>query len=172
MSKRIIDPFIYRVVDKPKFECPLRFIIRDFILFSNSMSDSVRRVIFICTHNSARSQMAEGFMNSRIGGRYRAFSAGTRPSVVNPYAVLVMGEVDIDISNQRSKGLQEFDGWNFDTVVTVCSDVEETCPYVPGREHIHRGFDDPSRASGFEEEIIEKFRRIRDEIWNWMKDSF
>jgi len=132
-----------------------------------------KKVLFICTHNSARSQMAEGFLRRLYGDRYEAYSAGTEPSEVNPYAVRVMEVVGIDISNHRSKGVEEFRGWEFDWVATVCDQAEERCPFLPGAErYIHKGFPDPSKSAGDENEVLERFRKVRDEIKRWIEVTF
>lgn len=132
-----------------------------------------KRVLFICTHNSARSQMAEGLLRSMHGDRYEVFSAGTHPRGVNPYAVKVMKEIGIDISHHRSKSVNEFLGMEIDYVVTVCDSAREECPYFPGgKNYIHRSFEDPSSAKGSEEEIMEVFRRVRDEIRDWINEFF
>ncbi len=124
-----------------------------------------KRVLFICTHNSARSQMAEGILNHLFGDKYRAFSAGTKPSGVNPLAIEVMKKIGIDISNHRSKSLKEFEGQEFDYVITVCDSAKEECPYFAGgRKHIHKSFPDHSGYEGTEEEKLEFFRKVRDEI--------
>lgn len=128
-----------------------------------------KRVLFICTHNSARSQMAEAFLNSHYGDRYEAHSAGTEPKTVNPYAIKVMGEIGIDITNHRSKSISEFRDENFDYVVTVCDHAKESCPFFPGEKIIHKRFEDPSEFKGTEEEILVKTRRVRDEISSWIK---
>ncbi|MCS7233326.1 MAG: arsenate reductase ArsC [Synergistetes bacterium] len=134
---------------------------------------SKKRVLFVCTHNSARSQMAEGFLNAIYGDIYEAYSAGTKPSRVNPYAIKVMAEIGIDISHHRSKGLEEFLGEEFDYVVTVCDSARDSCPFFPGgKEYIHKGFEDPSQAVGSEEEIINKFREVRDDIKRWIESFF
>jgi arsenate reductase (thioredoxin) len=122
------------------------------------------RVLFLCVHNSARSQMAEGLLRTIAGGRFEAFSAGAEATEVRPLAIRAMAEVGIDISGQRSKTVQEFEGQAFDWVVTVCDDAKEACPYFPGDRQLHWSFDDPSAAEGPEEERLEVFRRIRDEI--------
>lgn len=132
-----------------------------------------KKVLFICTHNSARSQMAEGFLNALYGDLYEAYSAGTEPSRVNPYAIRAMAEIGIDISHHRSKHLREFLGMEFDYVITVCDSAKDSCPFFPGgKRYIHQGFEDPSKAQGSEEEIMEKFRRIRDEIRAWVESFF
>jgi len=122
------------------------------------------RVLFPCVHNSARSQMAEGLLRTIAGGRFEAYSAGAEATEVRPLAIRAMAEVGIDISGQRSKTVQEFEGQAFDWVVTVCDDAKEACPYFPGDRQLHWSFDDPSAAEGPEEERLEVFRRVRDEI--------
>ena len=94
-----------------------------------------KKVLFICTHNSARSQMAEGILRTLYGDRYEAYSAGTQPTKVNPYAIKVMSEIGIDISNHRSKSAEEFRGKEFDYVVTVCDNVKEACPFFLAVKH-------------------------------------
>lgn len=132
-----------------------------------------KKVLFICTHNSARSQMAEGLLNALYGDKYEAYSAGTEPSRVNPYAIRAMAEIGIDISHHRSKHLREFLGIEFDYVVTVCDKAKDSCPFFPGgKEYIHQGFEDPSGAQGSEEEIMEKFRCVRDKIREWIESFF
>ena len=106
-------------------------------------------VLFVCTHNSSRSQMAEGLLRSRYGDRYEVHSAGTNPGGVNPFAVAVMGEVGIDISEHTSDSIDAYDDTPLDIVVTVCDDAAENCPYLPARKHnLHRGFEDPSVVRG------------------------
>lgn len=123
------------------------------------------RVLFLCTHNSCRSQMAEGLINHDLGDRYQAFSAGTEATTVSPRAIKVMQELGIDISAQRSKTLDEFAEERFDYVITLCGDAHERCPlFFGGVERLHIGFHDPSTASGSEAEILANFRKVRDEI--------
>jgi len=130
-------------------------------------------VLFVCTHNSARSQIAEGMLNSLSGNKYQAFSAGIEPSVVNPYAIQVMAEIGIDLSKHRSKNINEFVGQNLDFVVTVCDHARETCPYFPGGiKRLHRSFEDPASFKGTEAERLATFRRIRDEIRGWIEKAF
>ena len=125
----------------------------------------MKRVLFICTKNSARSQMAEALVNHDLPERVKAFSAGTEPSSVHPLAVGVMRELGIDISDQRSKGLEEFAGQKFDYVITLCSQTDESCPVFFGGTHkIHMGFPDPAEASGSDEERLAAFRKVRDQI--------
>lgn len=132
-----------------------------------------QKVLFICTHNSARSQMAEGLLRNLFGDRYEAFSAGTEPGGVNPYAVRVMQEIDVEISGHRSKSVDEFQGMEIDYVVTVCDHAKETCPVFPGgKTYLHKGFQDPSEAQGTEEERMQIFRQVRDEIKEWILKTF
>jgi arsenate reductase len=134
---------------------------------------ALEKVLFICTHNSARSHMAEGFVNALYGNRYSAFSAGTEPSTVNPYAVRVMKEIGIDISDHRSKSVDEFIDQDLDYVVTVCDHAKEVCPFFPGgRKALHKGFQDPASVTGTEDEKLSLFRRVRDEIRDWVKKIF
>jgi arsenate reductase (thioredoxin) len=123
------------------------------------------KVLFLCTGNSCRSQMAEGFLRALGGEIYEAHSAGTRPSTLNPLAVQVMCEAQIDISGQRSKDAAEYLNSEFDVVITVCDNAKEQCPVFPGptvREHW--AFADPAEAKGTEEQRLQVFRRVRDEI--------
>ncbi len=126
------------------------------------------RVLFLCTHNSSRSQMAEGLLRARGGQRFAVSSAGTHPRSVHPLAIRVMREVGIDISEAagyRAKGLDEFVGQLVDLVVTVCDEAAEECPFFPGaRRQVHWGFPDPSAAIGDEEERLAVFRAVRDAI--------
>lgn len=131
----------------------------------------MKTILFICTHNSARSQMAEAFVNN-VCSDFKAYSAGIEPTSVNPYVVMVMAELGIDISKNRSKSVKEFAGETFDYVVTVCDHAKETCPFFPGGKHIHKGFEDPSSVTGTEEEILAKVRYIRNEIRDWVVKTF
>jgi arsenate reductase (thioredoxin) len=132
----------------------------------------LKTALFICTHNSARSQMAEGLANSLYSSVLTAKSAGTKPSTVHPLAIRVMAELDIDISGQRSKSLDEFEGQDFDYVVMVCSNAAETCPFFPGgRVQVHHAFDDPASVDGTEEEKMRAFRKSRNQINKWMIDN-
>lgn len=124
-----------------------------------------RRVLFICTHNSARSQMAEGLLRHLGGERIEAFSAGTEATHVRPLAIKAMAELGIDISGQTSKTLQRYLHEPFDEVITVCDTAAETCPVFPGAAHRrHWSFPDPSKATGSEDEQLAVYRRVRDEI--------
>jgi len=124
-----------------------------------------KRVLFLCTANSCRSQMAEGIINHFLGDRIEAFSAGTMATYVNPRAIAVMKEIGIDISGHRSKEMSEFKGQTFDYVITLCDSAHETCPYFFGGVEItHIGFSDPANISGSEDEVMAGFRSVRDEI--------
>jgi arsenate reductase len=124
------------------------------------------RVLFLCTHNSSRSQMAEGLLRTRGGATYEVFSAGTQPRVVHPLAIKVMREIGIDISSHTAKGIEAFaSAPPIDLVVTVCDEAQETCPFFPhAKSQVHWGFPDPSRVTGTEEERLAAFRHIRDLI--------
>ena len=129
-------------------------------------------VLFLCTHNSARSQMAEALLNTLNGDKYEAYSAGVMATRINPYVVKAMAEIGIDISKNRSKSIEEFRGKNFNYVVTVCDNAKEACPFFPGEKIIHKSFDDPAQVKGSEEEIMKQTRRVRDEIKEWLKTTF
>ncbi len=123
------------------------------------------KVLFLCTENACRSQMAEGLMNHDFPGRIQAFSAGVRPAQVNPRAIQVMAELGIDISHQRSKSVNEFQDQTFDLAITLCDAAQKECPLFPGaRRLVHLGFPDPARATGSEAEILQEFRRVRDAL--------
>jgi arsenate reductase (thioredoxin) len=125
----------------------------------------VKRVLVLCTGNSARSQMAEGLLRHDGGGAFVVESAGVEASFVRPQAIAVMHELGIDISGHRSKCVDEFLGQDFDYVITVCDNANERCPVFPGStERIHWSFDDPAAATGTEEAKLAVFRRVRDEI--------
>jgi arsenate reductase (thioredoxin) len=128
------------------------------------MSDT-KRVLFLCTGNSARSQMAEGLLRSMAGDRFEVFSAGTEPGSVNPLAIEAMSQIGIDISGHRSKSVDEFIGDEFDYVITVCDKANEQCPIFPSHtERIHWSFIDPAAAEGDEAARLSVFRRVRNEI--------
>ena len=125
----------------------------------------MQRVLFLCTHNSARSQMAEGLLRAWGGDRFEAFSAGVEATEVRPLAILAMAEIGIDITGQSSKRLDSYLGEQFAYAITVCDEAREACPYFPGAERqLHWSFDDPSAATGTEDERLAVFRRVRDEI--------
>ncbi len=124
-----------------------------------------QRILFICTHNSARSQMAEGLLRHLDGDRFEVYSAGTEATQVRPLAIEVMRELDIDISGQQSKTLDRYVGEPFDKVITVCDTAAEACPVFPGaREQLHWSFPDPSQATGSPEEQRAVYRAVRDAI--------
>lgn len=128
-----------------------------------------KRVLILCTGNSARSQMAEGLLRHDAGDRFEVFSAGTKPSPVRPEAIAAMRELGIDISGHRSKSVDEFTGQRFDYVLTVCDNARESCPFFPGgTEPIHRNFEDPAALEGSEEQRLALFRRVRDEIRRYL----
>ncbi|HWQ63666.1 MAG TPA: arsenate reductase ArsC [Methanospirillum sp.] len=128
-----------------------------------------QKVLFICTHNSARSQMAEGYLNAKYSDRYEGFSAGTEVTRVHPLAIRAMEEIGIDISYHRSKALIEFFDLDIDLVVTVCDSANAACPMFPGaKKMIHVSFPDPSSATGSEEDQMKLFRQVRDEIIIWI----
>lgn len=146
-----------------------------------------KKVLFLCTHNSARSQMAEGLLRAMYPDRYDAYSAGVEATTVDHRGVQAMAEIGIDISAQRSKTAQEFQDTIFDLAVTVCDLARQACPICsietqkPGksssnspraREVIHRSFADPAAATGPDEAQLEAFRRIRDEIKEWIAQTF
>jgi arsenate reductase len=124
-----------------------------------------QRILFICTHNSARSQMAEGLLRHLGGDRFEAYSAGTEATHVRPLAIEDMKELDIDISGQQSKTLDRYIGDSFEKVITVCDTAAEACPIFPGaREQLHWSFPDPSQATGSPEEQRAIYRSVRDAI--------
>lgn len=123
------------------------------------------RVLFLCTGNSARSQMAEALLRTYGGTDFEVASAGTDPMGLNPLTVEVMAEAGIDVSKQQSKSLDRFLGQSFDYVITVCDRARDNCPTFPGdNERIHWGFDDPAAATGSHEQQLAVFRRVRNEI--------
>ena len=124
-----------------------------------------KRVLFLCTGNSARSQMAEGLLREMAGEMFDVASAGVSPSHVRPEAIAVMGEIGIDLSRHRSKSVDEFINQEFDYVITVCDNAREQCPVFPGHaKQIHWSFDDPAAVQGDELARLAVFRRVRDEI--------
>jgi arsenate reductase (thioredoxin) len=124
-----------------------------------------KRLLFLCTGNSARSQMAEGLLRHEAGDRFEVFSAGTHPTLIRPEAIAVMHEIGIDISGQRSKSVDEFKGQELDTIITVCDHAKESCPVFPsGTQRLHWPFEDPASVQGTEEDRKDAFRKIRDRI--------
>ena len=139
--------------------------------------------LFLCTHNSARSQMAEGLLRAMYGHRYESYSAGIKATSVDPRAKMVMKEIGIEISLQRSKSVEEFIDTIFDLAVTVCDRAKQACPIsttelkiptksIKARKVIHKSFEDPALAAGTNEEQINVFRRVRDGIKAWIIDEF
>lgn len=130
-----------------------------------------KRVLILCTGNSARSQMAEGLLRHDAGKRFNVESAGTKPSIVRPEAIAVMKEIGIDISGQRSKHVDEFDGQAFDYVITVCDNAREACPVFFGAvKRLHHSFDDPALLEGTESERLALFRRVRGELRSYLDE--
>ena len=134
--------------------------------YDSDGSQKMKKVLFLCTGNSARSQMAEGLVNHALGDQWQAVSAGTEPAgYVHPLAVRAMAELGVDISGQVSKSADEFRGIELDLVVTMCDDAAENCPvWLGDGRKVHISFKDPAKAIGSEEERLAVFRRIRDEI--------
>ncbi|MFO7813648.1 MAG: arsenate reductase ArsC [Pelovirga sp.] len=133
----------------------------------------MKRVLFLCTGNSCRSQMADGLINHDFAGQIEAFSAGTEPHGLNPKAVEVMAEVGIDISANSSDHISKYEGQSFDYVITLCGDANDKCPlFFGGVKRIHIGFDDPPKATGSDEEVMNVYRRVRDEIRTQLGDYF
>jgi arsenate reductase len=127
--------------------------------------ENKKRVLILCTGNSARSQMAEGLLRHAAGDRFTVESAGTNPSNVRPEAIAVMAEIGIDISGHRSKSVREFDGQDFDYIITVCDNAAEACPVFPGAaKRLHTPFEDPAVVKGSQVEREAAFRSVRDQI--------
>lgn len=140
---------------------------------STAETDDRPSVVFVCTHNSARSQMAEGYLRHAHGDRFQAFSAGTERTHVRPLAIRAMQELDIDISGHTSKTLDDLAGLDKDYVVTVCDNAREACPIVTARQAVmHESFPDPSAATGTDEERLEQFRSVRDALIRWIDHTF
>lgn len=132
---------------------------------------TTRRILILCTGNSARSQMAEGLLRHDGAGRFHVESAGTKPSLVRPEAIEAMREIGIDISGQRSKSVDEFVGQDFDGVITVCDNAREVCPVFPaGTRMLHHSFEDPATIEGTWDERLAAFRRVRDEIRVYLRE--
>jgi len=129
-----------------------------------------KRVLILCTGNSARSQMAEGLLRHDAGDHFTVESAGTKPSTVRPEAITVMKELGIDITSHRSKHVDEFAGQDFDYVLTVCDNAKESCPVFFGKAtRLHHSFADPAAVEGSEEKRLAEFRRVRDELRSYLK---
>ena len=131
-----------------------------------------KTILFICVHNSARSQIAEGLVNALHADRFQAVSGGTAATRVHPAAIKAMAEIGIDISGHRSKSIDVFEGRRFDYAVMVCDDKQADCPFFAGgKEYIHHAFDDPASCTGTDEEVLACFRRARDEIRAWIEET-
>jgi arsenate reductase len=133
---------------------------------------SKQRILFLCTHNSARSQMAEGLLRRLGGDRFEAYSAGTEATHVRPLAIEAMAELGIDVVGQESKTLDRYLGEPFDAVITVCDQASEACPVFPGaKRRLHWSFPDPSKARGTREEQLAVYRQVRDDIARRIRDE-
>jgi arsenate reductase len=131
------------------------------------------KILFICSHNAARSQMAEAIANHKFGDVLEASSAGSSPTRIDPYAIAAMKELGIDISKNRAKHLNEFTGTRFDYAVTLCSDDEDFCPFFPdAEEHLHHGVNEPKGSTRTEEGRLGAMRIMRDDILAWIRKTF
>lgn len=129
-----------------------------------------KRVLILCTANSARSQMAEGLLKHIGADEFEVESAGAKPSIVRPEAIIALKEIGIEIGSHRSKSVDEFAGQQFDYVITVCDNAKENCPYFPAKTKIvHRSFEDPATATGDETTRLAAFRKVRDEIKTYLE---
>ncbi len=136
------------------------------------MSNKKTSVIFVCTHNSARSQMAESLLRTKAGNCFDAYSAGTDPGEVHPYAVEVMNEIGLSLETHHAKSVAEFINKKIDVIVTVCDNAQESCPRINATLVIHKGFNDPTSHTGGKNEKIQYFREVRDEISQWLDSEF
>ncbi len=137
------------------------------------MVKSKQKVLFLCTHNSARSQMAEAWLRHLYGDLYEAFSAGTQVTAVNPYVIRAMTEAGVDMTGHTSKHVTAFLNDEFDYVVTVCDNAREVCPFFPGgKTRLHHSFADPAQFSGSDEQIMAGVRSVRDQIKDWIICTF
>jgi len=135
--------------------------------------ETKKKVLFICTHNSARSQMAEGILRHMYGNKYSANSAGTKPTYLHPNAIKVMKELNIDISKQQAKSIDIYKNKSFDYVITVCDRAQETCPFFPGGSKIiHKSFEDPVKPHDSHLNNVAMFRKVRNNISRWIQDFF
>lgn len=132
-----------------------------------------KKILILCTGNSARSQMAEGLLKHICQDEFEINSAGTQPSIVRPEAIKVLGEIGIDISKNRSKSVDEFSGQIMDFVLTVCDNAKENCPYFPSKtKMVHQSFEDPAIVAGDEETMLAAFRKVRDELRRYFENDF
>ncbi|MGH7884465.1 MAG: arsenate reductase ArsC [Thermodesulfobacteriota bacterium] len=137
------------------------------------MSNLKKSILFLCTHNSARSQIAEALINRFFSDKYEAYSAGTKPTKLNPFAVKSMSEIGVGIESHYSKTVEEFERRHFNYVVTVCDNAREGCPVYQNTEMVlHKSFEDPSFFEGDDEQKFEKFNAVRDEIKKWLENTF
>lgn len=137
------------------------------------MENTKKRVLFLCTHNSARSQMAEGLLRAMYGNKYEAYSAGSEVTRVNPYVFKSMGEIGIDLSAHTSKLTDKFIDMEIDYVVTVCDNAKGACPFFPNaKQYYHHSFPDPSAFTGTEEEILKQVSQVREQIKIWIVENF
>lgn len=137
------------------------------------MTKEKKKVLFLCTHNSARSQMAEAFLRELYPEEYEAYSAGTQKTQINPYVIQVMEEIGIDMDKQYSKNAKEMTGEEYYYIITVCDKAKGNCPFFPkGVIYMHKNFPDPSSFEGNEKEKLEFTRKIRDQIRKWIKKTF
>jgi arsenate reductase (thioredoxin) len=124
-----------------------------------------KKILFLCTGNSARSQMAEGLMRHFRGDEYEVFSAGVEPKGVHPQAIVAMREIGIDISQQQSKHMDDLPIKEFDCIITLCDHAAQNCPVFPGKGlRLHQGFSDPAAVQGSDQDVLEAFRKVRDEL--------
>lgn len=131
----------------------------------------MKKILVLCTGNSCRSQIAEGYLRYFAGGRAEVYSAGVETHGVNPRAIAIMAEDGLDISGHTSNHVDEYADVDFDFVITVCDNARERCPYFPTRaEKLHHNFPDPAKATGTEEEVMAEFRRVREMVKNYAKD--
>ncbi len=133
----------------------------------------MKKVLFICTHNSARSQMAEGLLNAFHGDKYKAYSCGIEKTFVKQPAIDALADIGIDIRHHNSETMEDYAEMSFDFVITICDSAREKCPlYLGGSKVIHKSFRDPSNATGSDADKLAAFCRIRDEITIWLDDFF
>ncbi|MFH1428932.1 MAG: arsenate reductase ArsC [Candidatus Margulisiibacteriota bacterium] len=131
-----------------------------------------KKVLFVCTFNSVRSQMAEGLLTQMKGDEYHVYSAGVEAVGVNPYAIAVMAEMGINITHHHSKTVEEVKEKEFDIVVTVCDNARESCPEIPAKKVIHKNFHNPGTSSMSPAETLQNYRKIRNEIKEWLEKTF
>ena len=130
-------------------------------------------VLFVCTHNSARSQLAEAILRQKYHDYYQVFSAGTQPTGINPYILPILIDMGIDTSKLESKHVNTFLGREIDFVVTVCDSAQETCPFFPNaKQYLHKSFDDPNSFTGTAENILKEVYRVKKEITDWIEEEF